>query len=167
MRVGRSFSGACIVAVAGLAAACGSSGGSGTSSSGGGSSAKNAKPITIGTSLSLSGDFAADGQAFERGYQLWAADVNAAGGLLGHKVRLQVISDSSRPDQVVSNYQKLIGSNHDALVFGPFSTLLTVPSSKIANRYGYAFVEGAGGGPAGVHRRPEDDLHPRVRGHGQ
>ena len=148
MRVGRSFSGACIVAVAGLVAACGSSGGSGTSSSGGGSSAKNAKPITIGASLSLSGDFAADGQAFERGYKLWAADVNAKGGLLGHKVKLQVISDSSRPDQVVSNYQKLIGSNHDALVFGPFSTLLTVPSSKIANRYGYAFVEGAGGGPA-------------------
>src|ERR671933_187229 len=149
MRVGRSFSGACIVAVAGLAAACGSSGGSVTSSSGGGSSAKNAKPITIGASLSLSGDFAADGQAFEPGYKLWAADVNAKGGLLGHKVKLQVVSDSSRPDQVVSNYQKLIGSNHDALVFGPFSTLLTVPSSKIANRYGYAFVEGAGGGPAG------------------
>jgi branched-chain amino acid transport system substrate-binding protein len=148
MKVGRSFWGACIVAVAGLVAACGSSSSSGTSSSGAGSSGASAKPITIGTSLSLSGDFAADGQAFERGYDLWAADVNAKGGLLGHKVKLQVISDSSRPDQVVSNYQKLIGSNHDALVFGPFSTLLTVPSSKIANRYGYAFVEGAGGGPA-------------------
>jgi branched-chain amino acid transport system substrate-binding protein len=133
MRVSKHFTGACVVAVAALVAACGGSSG-GSSSSTGGSSAANAKPITIGTSLSLSGDFAADGQAFERGYRLWAADVNAKGGLLGHEVKLQVISDSSRPDQVVSNYQKLIGSNHDQLVFGPFSTLLTVPSSKIANR---------------------------------
>ena len=35
-----------------------------------------------------------------------------------------------------------------ALVFGPFSTLLTLPAGVGAARYGYAFVEGAGGGPA-------------------
>jgi branched-chain amino acid transport system substrate-binding protein len=49
---------------------------------------------------------------------------------------------------VVSNYQKLIGSDKVPLVFGPFSTLLTLPSARVAARYGYAFVEGAGGGPA-------------------
>jgi branched-chain amino acid transport system substrate-binding protein len=135
------------VTTMGLLAACGSS--SSSSSSGGGSGSGSTKsPITIGTSLSLSGDFAADGQAFQRGYQLWAADQNAKGGLMGRKVKLQVISDSSSASQVVSNYQKLIGSNKDPLVFGPFSTLLTVPSARIAARYGYAFVEGAGGGPA-------------------
>jgi branched-chain amino acid transport system substrate-binding protein len=122
-------------------AACGSSSSNSASSSGSG-------PITIGASLSLSGDFAADGQAFERGYQLWAHDQNAKGGLLGHKIKLQIISDASSPAQVVSNYQKLIGSNKVSLVFGPFSTLLTLPSARVAARYGYAFVEGAGGGPA-------------------
>src|ERR1039458_9431305 len=115
---------------------CGGGGGSGSG------------PITIGTSLSLSGDFAADGQAFERGYQLWVADQNRAGGLLGHKLKLDVVSDASSPAQVVSNYEKLIGSNKDQLVFGPFSSLLTVPAARIASRYGYAFVEGAGGAPS-------------------
>jgi branched-chain amino acid transport system substrate-binding protein len=139
-----------------LVAACGSSSsssGGGSAGGGGGSASKGS--ITIGTSLSLSGDFAADGQAFQRGYQLWATDQNAKGGLLGRKIKLDVISDSSSPSQVVSNYQKLIGSNKDPLVFGPFSTLLTVPSARVAARYGYAFVEGAGGGPsvfgAGLH----------------
>src|SRR5438270_2546166 len=131
-----------------LLAACGSS----SSSSGG---AVKGGPITIGASLSLSGDFAADGQAFNRGYQLWAQDQNAKGGLLGHKVKLDVLSDASSPSQVVSNYQKLIGSDKVSLVFGPFSTLLTIPSARVAARYGYAFVEGAGGGPsvfgAGLH----------------
>lgn len=132
------------VLTAALLAACGSSsGGSGGSGGTGGSG-----PITIGTSLSLSGDFAADGQAFQKGYQLWVDDQNRKGGLLGHKLKLDVISDSSSPAQVVSNYQKLIGSNHDKFVVGPFSTLLTVPSARVAARYGYAFIEGAGGGPA-------------------
>ncbi|HEX8977475.1 MAG TPA: amino acid ABC transporter substrate-binding protein, partial [Solirubrobacteraceae bacterium] len=88
------------------------------------------------------------GQAFERGYQLWVADQNKAGGLLGRKVKLDVLSDASSPAQVVSNYQKLIGSNKDQLVFGPFSSLLTVPAARIAARYGYAFIEGAGGAPS-------------------
>jgi branched-chain amino acid transport system substrate-binding protein len=156
------------LAVAGLVVACGSSSSSssgssssaagsagGSSSQSGSSSSSGGAPITIGTSLSLSGDFSADGQAFERGYQLWAADQNKTGGLLGHQIKLNVLSDSSSPAQVVSNYQKLIGSDKDALVFGPFSSLLTVPAARIAARYGYAFVEGAGGAPtvfgAGLH----------------
>ena len=106
------------------------------------------KSIRIGASLSLSGDFSADGQAFKRGYQLWAAHVNAHGGLLGCPVKLDIVSDASSPAQVVTNYQKLISSDHVDLAFGPFSTLLTVPSSKVANRFGYALIEGAGGAPA-------------------
>jgi branched-chain amino acid transport system substrate-binding protein len=130
-----------------LVAACGSS--SSSSGGSGGSAGGGSKgPVTIGTSLSLSGDFAADGQAFQQGYNLWVKDQNAKGGLLGHQLKLDVLSDSSSPAQVVSNYQKLIGSNKDALVFGPFSTLLTIPAARVASRYGYAFVEGAGGGPA-------------------
>jgi branched-chain amino acid transport system substrate-binding protein len=124
-----------------LLAACGSSSSSSAGSGGSGT-------ITIGASLSLSGDFAADGQAFQRGYQLWVKDQNAKGGLLGHKIKLEILSDASSASQVSSNYQKLIGSDKVSLVFGPFSTLLTVPSARVAARYGYAFVEGAGGGPA-------------------
>ena len=130
-----------------LLSACGASPSAG--------SPKPKGPIVIGTSLSLSGDFSADGQAFERGYQLWAAYVNSHGGLLGRKVKLDILSDASSPTQVVTNYQTLITLDHVNLLFGPFSTLLTVPSSKVAARYGYAFVEGAGGAPlafaAGLH----------------
>ncbi len=104
--------------------------------------------VTIGASLSLSGDFATDGQAFQRGYELWAKDQNAKGGLLGKTIKLDIISDASQPAQVTTNYNKLIGSDHDAFVLGPFSTLLTVPASKVVARYNYAFVEGAGGAPS-------------------
>jgi len=105
-------------------------------------------PITIGISLSLSGDFSADGQAFQQGYQIWATDINSKGGLLGRQVKLKILNDNSDPQQVTTNYQTLITQDHADLLFGPFSTLLTKPSSVIANRYGYALVEGAGGGPS-------------------
>ena len=105
-------------------------------------------PITIGASLSLSGDFSADGQAFKRGYELWAKDVNAHGGILGRQVKLTILNDGSQPNQVVTNYQTLFGADHVQLAFGPFSSLLTGPASSVAARFGMALVEGAGGAPS-------------------
>jgi branched-chain amino acid transport system substrate-binding protein len=146
------------LATAAVVAACGSSSKSSTtknssaatatSASASASTSTSSAPITIGASLSLSGDFAADGQAFQKGYELWASDQNKAGGLLGHPVKMKIVSDASNPAQAVTNYQSLIGSDKVPLVFGPFSTLLTLPTARVAARYGYAFVEGAGGGPA-------------------
>ena len=109
-------------------------------------------PIKIGISLSLSGDFSADGQGFQQGYQLWADTVNKNGGLLGRQVQLDILSDASSPDQVQTNYQKLITVDKVDLVFGPYSSLLTKPASVVADRYGYAMVEGAGGAPSVFNR---------------
>jgi len=118
------------------------------SSSGGSAPPASKKPILIGTSLSLSGDFSADGQAFLRGYKLWVHDVNASGGLLGRKVKLIYLNDRSDPGQVVTNYTQLISTDHVDLTFGPFSSLLTTPASAVAARNGFAFIEGAGGAPS-------------------
>ena len=106
-----------------------------------------AAPIKIGISLSLSGDFSDPGKAVKRGYDLWAAYVNSHGGILGRQVQLKIVDDASNPNQAVTNYQTLITRDKVDLVFGPFSSLLTGPSASVANRYGYAFLEPAGGGP--------------------
>jgi branched-chain amino acid transport system substrate-binding protein len=144
---------AAAVLSAGVLAACSSSGSSssaatGTSSSPTNSSSTNKSPIVIGASLSLTGDFSADGQAFKRGYELWASDVNAKGGLLGRQVTLTILNDNSSPTQVQTNYQTLFAQDKVDLAFGPFSSLLTTPSASVAARYGFALVEGAGGAPS-------------------
>ena len=129
----------------------GSSSSSSSSSSpatGTSSSSTNKAPITIGASLSLTGDFSADGQAFQRGYELWASDVNKAGGLLGRQVTLKILNDNSSPTQVQTNYQTLFAQDKVDLAFGPFSSLLTTPSASVAARYNYALIEGAGGAPS-------------------
>jgi branched-chain amino acid transport system substrate-binding protein len=145
-----------VVLSVGVLAACSSSGSSSSSttatstSTGSASSspaASSSTPITIGASLSLTGDFSADGTAYDQGYKLWAADVNKAGGIDGHQVKLTILNDNSDPNQVVTNYQTLINTDHVDITFGPFSSLLTTPASAVAARNGYAFVEGAGGAP--------------------
>jgi branched-chain amino acid transport system substrate-binding protein len=108
-----------LLAVALLAASCSSSSSS---------SPKVTKPLLIGISLSLTGDFADPGKAAQKGYELWRDTVNAKGGVLGRQVELKIVDDASSPDQVVTNYTNLIDKDKVDLVFGPFSSLLTVPS---------------------------------------
>ena len=128
--------GAGLAALALVVAACGST-----------STAAPAAPITIGVSVSLTGDFSGDGKALVQGYDLWAQDANKKGGLNGHQVTMKYVDDTSSTQQVVTNYTNLITVDKVALVFGPFSSLLTIPASALAARYGYAFPEPAGGGP--------------------
>jgi branched-chain amino acid transport system substrate-binding protein len=145
---------------AGAVAACSSSSSSTTSTSSTSSPSSKA-PITIGASLSLTGDFSADGQAYQKGYELWASDVNAHGGILGRQVKLTILNDNSSPTQVDTNYQTLFSTDHVDLAFGPFSSLLTTPASAVAARYGYAFVEGAGGAPT-VFESPSNEADHNV-----
>jgi branched-chain amino acid transport system substrate-binding protein len=132
---------AAIAAVALTASACG---GGGNEQGGGG----GGKPVVIGASLPLTGDFSQPGGAAKRGYEVWQDMVNGKGGLLGRQVQLIIQDDTSSPTQAQSNYQTFITKDKVDLVFGPFSTLLSAPSAAVANRYGYAFIEPAGGGPA-------------------
>src|SRR5204862_7105144 len=108
-----------------LVAACSSGSSSSTTGTTNTSSPTNTKPILIGASLSLTGDFSADGQAFDRSYKLWASDVNSSGGLLGRQGQLKILNDNSSPTQAQTNYQTLVSSDKVALAFGPSSSLLT------------------------------------------
>jgi branched-chain amino acid transport system substrate-binding protein len=137
-----------VLGAAVLVAGAGACSKSAAKPAGAASGAGTKAPLVIGASLSLTGDFADSGKAVQRGYQLWADTVNKRGGILGRQVSIKVVDDASSTDQVVTNYQNLINRDHVDLVFGPFSSLLTVPASQVARRYGYSFIEPAGGGPA-------------------
>ncbi len=104
-------------------------------------------PIRIGASLPLTGRFSAPGTAAMRGYEVWVAMVNEAGGMLGRPVELTVLDNASDQDTAVADYEKLITVDKVDLVVGPFSSFLVIPTSEVAARYGYAFVEPAGGAP--------------------
>ncbi|HEY4688182.1 MAG TPA: amino acid ABC transporter substrate-binding protein [Anaerolineae bacterium] len=112
----------------------------------------DADPIVIGVSLPLSGRFSEPGMAAQRGYEVWVAMVNAAGGLLERPVALSVLDNASDQEKAVADYEKLIAVDKVDLVVGPFSSFLVIPTSKVAAQYGYAFIEPAGGAPEVFNR---------------
>lgn len=104
-------------------------------------------PITVGISLPLTGDFSDPGVGIQHGYELWAEQVNADGGLLGRQVELNILDDASDPDKAVADYERLITQDQVDLVFGPFSSRLVIPTSAVAEREQMLFVEPAGASP--------------------
>lgn len=104
-------------------------------------------PIVIGASLPLTGRFGGPGTATKEGYEVWADMVNEAGGLLGRQIELNIVDNGSDPDIAVADYEKLITVDGVDLVVGPFTSFLVIPTSEVADRHGYAFVEPAGGAP--------------------
>ena len=114
---------ALVLAVALVAAGCSGGGGGG-----------NDKPLVIGASLPLSGDFSQPGEASQRGYTIWRDMVNSKGGLLGRQVDLKIVDDASDQNTVVSDYNRLISRDKVDLLLGTFSSLLNIPASAVAER---------------------------------
>ena len=114
------------VLVAGVAAGCSSGGG------GGGSSASS--PVTICEIAATSGPFAQLGVDDELGATAWAAMVNKAGGVLGHKVTLVQENDASDPATAAALVHKCVTQVHANFIFGPEETSTSSAAVPVANQ---------------------------------
>ena len=114
------------VLVAGVAAGCSSGGG------GGGGSANS--ELTICEIAATSGPFSALGTDDELGATAWAAMVNKAGGIMGHKVKLVPENDASDPATAAALVHKCVTQEHANFIFGPESTATTAAAVPVANQ---------------------------------
>jgi branched-chain amino acid transport system substrate-binding protein len=146
MARGRWKLAAAVAALALIVSACGQDG----DDQGGGESAK---PLVIGASLPLTGDFAQPGGAAKRGYEVWQDMVNGKGGVLGRQVQFKILDDASNQNTVVSDYNRLITRDKVDLLLGTFSSLLNLPASAVAERNRMVYVEPAGGSPKLFERK--------------
>lgn len=107
-----------------LVTACGGqAASSGQATSGSASSAANKSPIVFGDLATLSTSAAVTGKEEEVGRQMAAADINAAGGVNGHPVKL-VTEDAGFDNQKAINaLQKVMGSHPSAILAPVFSNL--------------------------------------------
>jgi branched-chain amino acid transport system substrate-binding protein len=115
-------------------------------------STRSGKPILVGISLPLTGDFSQPGTEAKRGYEIWRDILNQKGGLLGRTVQLKIYDDASNQDTVVADYTKLITQDRVDLLLGTFSSLLNYPASAVAEKQNMVYVEPAGGAPTMFER---------------
>jgi branched-chain amino acid transport system substrate-binding protein len=132
-----------VFAVAALAATTVAACSSASTGSAGGTASSS--PITIGMSLPMTGIAADVAKSGYQGYELWASQVNSTGGLLGRKVKINMLDDGFDPNQAAADYTRLISQDHVNLVLGTFSSLLNAPASAVAARQGMLYVEPSGG----------------------
>lgn len=127
-----------LLAVAMVAAGCGSSkpssanagttpatsASSSSGSTGSSGSPNSSKPFVIGAVMSETGSFSAVDIGELDGLKVGVDEVNAAGGIMGRKVVLDVVNDNSNANQEILAVEKLESKgNIDLLVPDPISPL--------------------------------------------
>jgi branched-chain amino acid transport system substrate-binding protein len=101
----------------------------------------SAKPIVVGSTLSLSGAFAATGQIHKIAGDEFVDRLNKAGGLLGRKVEWVVRDDESDQAKVATLYEQLISQDKVDLIMGPYATPNILSAMAVAERHEYVLPQ--------------------------
>lgn len=103
------------------------------------------EPIRIGVSLPLTGMFSIPGAKHRDGYQYCVDLINERGGLLDRPVELLVTDNRSDTETGVAQYERFINQENVDLLFGTFSSLLTFPTSAVAEQADMVYPIPSGG----------------------
>jgi len=107
--------------------------------------------VKIAVAGPLTGGYAAFGAQLKRGAEQAAADLNAAGGILGQKIELSVGDDQGDPKQGVSVANKFVGDGVK-FVIGHFNSGVTIPASEVYAENGMFMVTPAATNPQVTER---------------
>jgi branched-chain amino acid transport system substrate-binding protein len=98
-------------------------------------------PIVVGSTLSLSGAFAATGIIHKLAGEQFVARLNARGGLLGRQVEWIVRDDESDQAKVTGLYEQLITQDKVDLIIGPYATPNILSAMAVAERHGFTMPQ--------------------------
>ncbi len=96
-----------------------------------GSALAQAKPLTIGFGMALTGGLAPNGKAALLAMQIAEEDINVRGGVLGRPVKLVYYDDQSNPSTVPGLYTKLLDVDKVDIVVSGYATNMVAPAMPI------------------------------------
>jgi len=102
--------------------------------------------VKLGVVGPLTGGSAAFGAQLKNGTEQAAADINAAGGILGQKIQVSVGDDRADPKEGVSVANKFVGDGVK-FVIGHFNSGVTIPSSEVLQENGILQITPAATNP--------------------
>jgi branched-chain amino acid transport system substrate-binding protein len=109
------------------------------------------RPVIVGAVLPQTGMLADLAAEFGRALELWQEQVNAAGGLLGARVRLQLADDGSAAAASAALYERLIREHRADVLLGPFGSGASLVAAGVAERNRRVLVNATGAARA-VHK---------------
>jgi branched-chain amino acid transport system substrate-binding protein len=105
-----------------------------------------AQDITIASAGPMTGQYAAFGAQLKRGAEMAVADINARGGVMGRKLKLEIGDDACDPKQAVAVANQL-ATKKVAFVAGHFCSSSSIPASQIYNEAGIIQITPASTNP--------------------
>lgn len=113
-----------------LLSACGNNG---TKESEGPAEIEKKEPIFIGLLDAFSGDRASNGEYTKEGAEMFLAEINAKGGVLGREVKIIYEDDQGNETAATNAYQKLVSQNDVcATVLNKYSSVVLAMSDFVA-----------------------------------
>jgi branched-chain amino acid transport system substrate-binding protein len=103
--------------------------------------AASGEPIVVGSTLSLSGAFAATGIIHKIAGEAYVERLNKEGGLLGRPVQWVVRDDESDQAKVSALYEQLITQDKVDLIMGPYATPNILSAMAVAARHRYVLPQ--------------------------
>jgi branched-chain amino acid transport system substrate-binding protein len=100
---------------------------------------KEAGTIKIGLEGPMTGDYAYEGQGFEKAVKLLVDQTNEAGGINGRQVELVIEDDAGDPTQAALVAQRLVDAGVVAVI-GAYNSTATEPASEIYNEAGILHI---------------------------
>jgi len=104
--------------------------------------------IPVGVYGAQTGDQAAFGTSTVQGVRIAAEEINAAGGILGRKIRLVVEDDQGRADEAASVVTKLVTSDGVIALIGENSSNQSLAGAPIAQREGVPMISPSSTNPS-------------------
>jgi branched-chain amino acid transport system substrate-binding protein len=96
--------------------------------------------VLLGGAISMTGQYAEPAGRQVNAVKLWVDEVNARGGLLGHKVTMRLLDDKSDTQTSIKLYEKLITEDKVDLLLAPYSSGITEAVANVNERYKMPFV---------------------------
>lgn len=100
----------------------------------------NDQEILIGEYSSLTGTAATFGTSTDKGAKLVVEEINAAGGILGKKIRLIAEDDQSKPEEAATVVTKLITRDRVKAVVGEVASSRSLAAAPICQSNGVPMV---------------------------
>ena len=133
-----------VLGVAAIAASCG-----------GGEKDKSTPVAVVGP---ITGQYASFGAQMKNGGELAVEDINAAGGVLGKKLDLEIGDDACDPKQAVAVANQMTGNNV-ALVAGHYCSGSSIPASKVYAEANMVQISPASTNPAFTDNRAGPNIY--------
>ncbi len=102
--------------------------------------ARAEKPVKIGFSMALTGGLAGAGKAALVAMEIWRADINKKGGILGRQVEFVYYDDQTNPSTVPGIYSKLVNVDKVDLVVSSYGTNEIAPAMPLVMRKNLVFL---------------------------